>query len=451
MPLPQLPIWSIFARSSYAPFSLSVASWKVLFKPVLALFFSIILLLSASYLKLNASVQLFSHLPVWVSLAWFAFEYQQHLVIGSSDTISDHRIWRRYGAFFLVLILLCLFLALLLGLLLYLVLPGIAWFLMALNSPKPWLASGSVVLWILAVGVAAYPVVRFAMALPAISARHDVTPKRIWQLSQGRGFKLLILLVFVPGLIIGFKNMAFDVHIDQTWAIIVISILETYFALFYLSILALSYGALSGKPVATKTNLKSISNQILGSRFLWPSVFILIAGVGLATAFDAVYKLKPGQNMIVSRLGKPNRVKSGSGIRFKIPFIEQTQLVSEKERHKVEGSGQFLTVTKDSISITYDAVWHVINADKYFHTTAGQPQHVNRRLEHRLQNELRNQISRLRPSELHKIMQEGTNNFSIEYEKRNELPFDAVLNEVNSRIMALGVEMTTWQFEIDPS
>ena len=322
---------------------------------------------------------------------------------------------------------------------------------MALNSPRPWLASGSVVLGIFVVGVAAYPVVRLAMVLPAMAARHDATPKRIWHLSQGSGFKLLILLVFVPGLIVGYTNIAFDDYIDQTWLIIVRGILETYFTLFYLSILALSYGALSGQQVPPKISTESISNQIRGSRFLWPSVFILIAGIGLAAAFDAVYKLEPKQPTIISRWGKPDRVESGSGIRIKIPFVEQTQQVSDKGRHKVEGNGQFFTVTKDRISITYDAFWHVINADKYFQTTAGQPQHVNRRLEHRLQSELRNQISRLRPSQLHKIMEEGPNKFSIDDEKRNELPFDTVLNEVNRRVKSLGIEMTTWHFEIDRS
>ncbi len=451
MPSPQLRPGSIFARSLYAPFSLSKASWRALLKPALTLVFSIVLLLIASNLKLNANVQLFAHLPGWVSVVWFAFEYQRHLIIGSSESNSDPRMWRRYGIFCMVLILLCLFLALLLGLLLYLVLPGIAWYLMALNSPKPWLASGSVVLCTLVVGISAYPVVRFAMALPAISARHDVNPKRIWDLSQGSGFKLLILLVFVPGLIIGFKNLAFDVYSDRTWVIMVTGILETYFALFYLSILALSYRALSGQQLPTRTSLKSISNEIMRSRFLWPSVFMLLAGIGLAAAFDTVYKIEPGQHLIIARWGKPDRVQSGSGIRFKIPFIEQTRQVTEREHHKIEGSGQFFTVTKDSISITYDAFWHVIDADRYLQTTAGRPQVVNRRMEHRLQNELRNQISMLRPSELQKIMEEGTNKFSIENEIRSDLPFYTVLNEVNRRAKALGIEMTTWQFEIDPS
>ncbi len=451
MPSPQLRIGSIFARSLYAPFSLSKASWRALLKPAFALVFSIVLLLMASYLKLNATLQLLAHLPGWVSVVWFAFEYQRHLIAGRSESDSAPMLWRRYGVFCMVLILLCLFLALLLGLLLYLVLPGIAWFLMALNSPQPWLASGSVVLWISVVSIAAYPVARLAMALPAISARHDVDPKHIWHLSQGSGLKLLILLVFVPGLIIGFKNIAFDVYSDQTWAIIVMGILETCFALFYLSILALSYGALSGQQVATETSLKSISGEILQSRFLWPTVFILLAGIGLAAAFDTVYRLDPGQNMIISRWGKPDRVQSGSGIRFKIPFIEQTQPVSETEHHKVEGRGQFFLVTKDSISITYDAFWHVVDADRYFQATAAQPHHASRRLEYRLQNELRNQISMLRPSELHRMMEEGTNKFSIENATGSDLPFDAVLNEVNSQVRVLGIEMTTWHFEIDPS
>ena len=451
MTTPQLRLWSILARSLVAPFSLSAASWKTLIKPVLAFVICCALLLITAYFKLNSTIQLFAQLPVWASIAWFAFEYQRHLIIGPIKTNSEPGIWRRYGVFFLVLILLCLFFAIILGLLLYLVLPAIAWFSMAINSPKPWLASGAVVFWVLVVGTAAYPVVRFALALPAVAAKHEVTPRRIWKLSHGGGLKLLVLLVLIPGLINGIKILAFDAFTNQTWVSLVAGILETYFALVYLSILALSYAELSGQPVPAKTNLKTISDHILGSRFLWPSVLIVVAGISLTGIFSAIYKLEPGQKVIISRFGEPDRVKSGAGYGFKLPFIEKTKQVSEKEGYKIDGNGRFYTISKESISIKYDAYWHVINANRYMQTTAAQPQPVNRRLEHLLNQELRNLISRIEPTELHKMMGEGKNKFSIENELRSDLPFDAVLIEINSRIKELGIEMTNWRFEIDPS
>jgi len=298
---------------------------------------------------------------------------------------------------------------------------------------------------------AAYPVVRLAMALPAIAARHEVTPKRIWNLSQGSGFKLLVLLVIIPGTINGITILAFDAEINPAWTAPVAGILETYFALFYLSLLALSYGALSGRQEFTRPGLKTVSNKILGSRFLWPSVLLIVAGVGLASVLDAVYKLGPGQTVIISRFGKPDRVKSGSELGIKLPFIEQTKPVSEKEMHEIDGSGRFYAITKDTISIKYDARWHVINPDRYMQTTAAQAHHVNRRLEHLLNSNLRNHISRLKPSELNTMMENNTNKFSLGDESGNETRLDAVLGEINSKLQELGIEMTNWRFEIDPS
>ena len=343
----RLSIWPILIRSLIAPFSLSAASWKALLKPVLTLAAFITLLLIISKVSLNPTLHLFAQIPVWASIAWFALEYQRHLVTGPLETKSEDRLWRRYGAFFLVLVFLGLILALLLGLLLYLVLPAIVWFAMAINSPKPWLATGTVIIWILVVGAAAYPVVRLALALPAIAAKHEVTPRRIWGLSRGQGIKLLILLVLVPGLITGFISLAFETYSKQTGIMLFTGILETYFVLCYLSILAITYGELTGRLIPAKTSLKSMADQILSSRFLWPSILIIAAGIGLAAVFDAVYKVEPGQQVIISRFGKPDRVKSNSGLSIKIPFIEQTRQVPEKELYKIEGNRRFFYRQQD--------------------------------------------------------------------------------------------------------
>ena len=447
MTTPPLSIWSILVRSLIAPFSLSTASWKGLLKPVLTLVVFSALLFIISKFSLNPTLHFIAQIPVWASIVWFALDYQRHLVTGPLEPKSEDRMWPRYGAFFLVLVFLGMILALLLGLLLYMVLPAIVWFAMAINSPKPWLAAGSVLIWILVVGAAAYPVVRFAMTLPAIAAKHEVTPKRIWNLSQGRGIKLLILLVLIPGLITGFMSIAFEVPGIQTWIMLLVGILETYLALCYLSILAIAYGELTGRLIPAETSLKSIVDQILSSRFLWPSVLMIVAGIGLAAVFDAVYKVEPGQQVIISRFGKPDRVKSISGLSIKIPFIEQTKQVSENELYKLEGNRRFFTVNKESVSIKYGAFWHVVNAETYLRTTASQTQVVNRRIEHLLQHQIRDKVSRLPQKELQRIIEAGSNKFSIENDLVSESFFDAVLKEVNARVNELGIEMTAWHFE----
>jgi len=442
-----MSIWPIVIRSLVAPFSLSAASWKALLKPVLALAVFTGLLIIISKFSLNPTLHVFAQVPIWASIAWFALEYQCHLVIGQLGPKSEDRVWRRSGAYFLVLVFLGLMLALLLGLLLYLVLPAIVWFAMAINSPKPWLATGSVLIWSLVVGAAAYPVVRFALALPAIAVKHEVTPKRIWNLSRGNGIKLLILLVIIPGLINGFSSMAFEAYSKQTLIMLLAGILETYFALCYLSILAISYGELTGRLIAPETSLKSIVDQILSSRILWPLVLMIAAGIGLASVIDAVYKVEPGQHVLVSRFGKPDRVESSPGLGVKIPFIEQARQVSEKERYKIEGNSRFFTVNKKNISIKYTAYWQVVNAETYLQTTAGQPHPVNRRLEHLLQHQIRDKVSKLPQKQVQKIMEAGANEFSIENDRVSESSFGAVLEEVNTRVKELGIEMTAWHFE----
>ncbi len=143
-----------------APFSLDAASWKALAKPGLALVILSVFPFVVRYFQWGVTVLLIALLPVWAAVAWFAMDFQRHLLLGAAACELGLRPRRQYGLYLLALVLVCVFLAVFMGMLLYLVLPAMVWFLMAINSPSPWLASGTVVMWILVVGAAAYPSVR---------------------------------------------------------------------------------------------------------------------------------------------------------------------------------------------------------------------------------------------------------------------------------------------------
>jgi len=95
-------IWNTLGVACYAPFSLEVASWKSLVSPVLALIVSSILLGIANYFQPNTSVQLITYLAVWASIAWFALDFQQHLLLGAAGCKSESGKWRNYGVYFLL-------------------------------------------------------------------------------------------------------------------------------------------------------------------------------------------------------------------------------------------------------------------------------------------------------------------------------------------------------------
>ena len=62
----------------------------------------------------------------------------------------------------------------------------------------------------------------------------------------------------------------------------------------------------------------------------------LIIALGVLTIFQGVYKFDSGKQAVVLRLGKVQSVIETAGIHFKVPYIDQVQIVDVQKVHKME-------------------------------------------------------------------------------------------------------------------
>ena len=82
---------------------------------------------------------------------------------------------------------------------------------------------------------------------------------------------------------------------------------------------------------------------------------LALVGLGGIVIWDAIYRVGPGGNVVISRLGKPERIESAPGIKVKVPLLEDSQPVFTKDVYHTEGMGRILTMAKDTLSLNYNA------------------------------------------------------------------------------------------------
>ncbi|MBQ6927648.1 MAG: FtsH protease activity modulator HflK [Oscillospiraceae bacterium] len=94
------------------------------------------------------------------------------------------------------------------------------------------------------------------------------------------------------------------------------------------------------------------------------AVLVLIAVLLVLMVLDAFYTLKEDQYAVITTFGKPTMVSS-SGLKFKLPFIQQVTKVSKTIQGFPLGYriGSSQSVDEESLMITYD--YNFVNVDFY--------------------------------------------------------------------------------------
>ena len=94
------------------------------------------------------------------------------------------------------------------------------------------------------------------------------------------------------------------------------------------------------------------------------AVIIVILIVGASLVFDSYYTLKDDQYAVITTFGKPSAVTE-SGLKFKIPFIQNVTKVSKTIQGFPLGyrAGSNVNVDEESLMITYD--YNFVNVDFY--------------------------------------------------------------------------------------
>ena len=446
MALPKLRVWNTLKIALAAPFGLRATSWKALGKPALAVAVVVMLPILMDQILRTGSAGWWFLFPFWATLAWFALEFQRQLLLGAGAAESTGGSWQRYGIYLLVMGFLAGFFAVFLGLLLNLVLPGITFFTMAINSPQPWMATGTLLLWSLVVLVVSYPLVRLALAFPALAAGHSMAPGRIWRITRGNGLRLLVLLVLIPGLINGAILVIVPVEGGTPVQMAVASVLEVYLALVCLALLSQAYRALSDQALpdaAMKTGWPRRFAPVLK-----PVTLVLVVGTGVAAVWDSVYRVGLDEHVFVSRFGKPERMESSPGLKMKMPFVEKTDARSRQEWFTTQRDRVFLTSDKQSLPLRYVFRWQIVDAERFERSVASQTRRAEELLGHAAESALRNELIRLRGTDLELLRGAGKLHFSVDQQSSPIVPLAVVIADVNARVNEIGIAVNDWDLAV---
>ena len=94
------------------------------------------------------------------------------------------------------------------------------------------------------------------------------------------------------------------------------------------------------------------------------AILVLLAAVLVLVVLDAFYTLKEDQYAVITTFGKPSMVSS-SGLKLKLPFVQQVTKVSKTIQGFPLGYriGSTQSVDEESLMITYD--YNFVNVDFY--------------------------------------------------------------------------------------
>lgn len=101
------------------------------------------------------------------------------------------------------------------------------------------------------------------------------------------------------------------------------------------------------------------------------AIVAVVAVVALGTVFSSVYTLDETQDAVVTTFGVPS-IEEGSGLHFKIPFIQKVKKVSTETQGMRIGYDEFdNTIENEALMITKD--FNFINVDFYLEWQAVDP------------------------------------------------------------------------------
>ena len=445
MPKRRLPMGKIVGRALIAPIYLEAASLKALAKPIIALTLLSLLSITAGYFNMGLIAKVIALILIGAALLWMVWCFERHLVLGAAACEADIRLRQRYGLNLLILVIGIVLLAKAIGFLLQLVLLAIIYLQLAVSDNNPLPSLAYVLGWITVVSVVGSVPARFSLLLPAAAAGHDVKPMRLWRLTRGNGMRLFLLLVILPGAVGGFGQLAIASSRSSPGSTIVAGLLTVYGGLVYLAILALVYRNLSDTPLPDVEQGVGAYLIVSNAHRLWSALAIVLMLFGGFVAYDAFYRITPGESVQILRFGKPERIASDPGTRIKIPLIEDARTLPEAFEAPYQGT--YLTNRKEPVSLNCQARWRIVDAAVFDRTAGGRTTRAEQMIGDFLDSMLRKRFPRLDPDDIQPLIEAGGVSLPVEETGHHDPLFDGLIEDINGRIKAYGIEVTALQIE----
>ncbi|MBV1905553.1 MAG: protease modulator HflC [Pseudomonadales bacterium] len=123
-------------------------------------------------------------------------------------------------------------------------------------------------------------------------------------------------------------------------------------------------------------------------------ILIVITGILLLVVSNSLYIVTEMERGIKLRFGAVNDPNVGPGLHFKWPFGETARIFDSRVLTLDSDPERYLTAEKKPLMVDSFVKWRIIDVENYYTATSGDERRVELLLQQRVNEGLRNQISR---------------------------------------------------------
>ena len=156
---------------------------------------------------------------------------------------------------------------------------------------------------------------------------------------------------------------------------------------------------------------------------------VIVALVVILLLFSSLYSVAPNEYAAVREFGKIVKIEDTPGLKFKLPFIQNIQMISKATMLYDVPLSDVITRDKKSMIADNYVLWRVNDPTKYIRTLDAIEVRAEERIEAAVYNSLKNVISSMSQDEV--------------IEARGEKLTQMLTDEANSDIGDYGIEVIT--------
>ena len=123
-------------------------------------------------------------------------------------------------------------------------------------------------------------------------------------------------------------------------------------------------------------------------------IIIVLAALTAILLSSSLYTVNETQVAIKLRLGEIVSIEEDSGLKFKMPFVNNVVFFDNRIQTLDSASESFLTVEKKNVMVDSYVKWRIIDTEKFYISTGGTMASANIRLAQNNQDALRSEFSK---------------------------------------------------------
>lgn len=161
---------------------------------------------------------------------------------------------------------------------------------------------------------------------------------------------------------------------------------------------------------------------------------IVVAFIAIILLFSSMFIVRENQYGIVKEFGKIKRVVSEPGLNFKIPFIQETDMVSKEILLYDIAKSDVITKDKKSMIVDSFVLWKIVDPKTFAQTLNTSTVNAEGRIDVAVYNAIKNVISSMTQTDI--------------IDARGQELTDYIMENVSSSIEQYGIEIKTVEIKL---